>query len=114
MTGPIYVVERITTQPGAAQRLVAAIRDEYLPLATARGMSLDRILVSPPIWDAELSNEVTVTWTVPNTAAWWQMAKGGRADRRSAEFWTTHAELIAHRDRSMAAASDIVEELADV
>lgn len=114
MSGPIFIVERITTHPGCAEKLVAAIHDDYLPLATARGMSLDRILVSPPIWDPELSNEVTVTWTVPDTAAWWQMAKGGRADRRSAEFWTNHADLIAHRERSMAAPSGIVQELADV
>lgn len=114
MNAPIHIIERITTQPGRARELIDAIRTEYRSLAEARQMTLDRLLVSPPMFDDDLTNEVTVIWTVPNTAAWWQMAKLGRADRRSAEFWGAHAELIAERHRSMATDSEDVAEVCDV
>jgi len=110
----IHIVERISTRPGAARAMAEAIRRDYLPLAGERGMTLDRILVSPPIFDPELSNEVTVLWTVPDAKAWWLMAKSGRADTRAADFWRSHADLIVERHRSMATGDEQVEEVCNV
>lgn len=45
----IYIVDRIVLAPGSAQRFIDAFLDDYAPGARSRGMSLERILVSPPV-----------------------------------------------------------------
>ena len=58
----VYVIDAVVTRTGRAREFVDRYLAEYAPGATKRGMTLDRILVSPPIWFADESNTVTVCW----------------------------------------------------
>lgn len=115
MTGQIiYVVDRVVLQPGYAKDFVEAYGREYAPTARDRGMTLDRILVSPPIWFEDESNTVTVLWTLPGQAAWWKAAIEGRHDPGLAAWWTKMAYMIVERSRSMAGTVEDVDGLCDV
>ena len=49
---------------GKGRELLAAYKERYVPGAQARGMVLERIVVSPPVWFADASNRLTISWTV--------------------------------------------------
>ncbi|MDG3009763.1 hypothetical protein G4X40_06335 [Rhodococcus sp. D2-41] len=107
----IFVVDRVTTRPGRAREFVDAYLADYAPGALRRGMTLDRILVSPPLWSGDQANTVTITWTVEGVGAWWDMTRSGRGDPAPARWWTAVDELIVERSREMAAGYEDVEVL---
>lgn len=110
----IVVIDRMVAKPGCARTLVDTYLAEYAPGARDRGMTLGDVLVSPPIWSEDLSNTVTITWTLPNAQAWWAMTWQGRPDPALGEWWSRISELVAERSRSVAAAFDDVDGLCDV
>ena len=110
----IYVVDRVVTKPGCARAFVDSYIAEYVPGGRKRGMTLDRILVSPPIWSDDRGNVVTVTWTVAGVESWWKMTRRGRRDPEVGRWWTTVDELVSERSRTMAAGASDVDGLADV
>jgi hypothetical protein len=79
--GEVFVIDRVLTRPGCARRFIDTYLAEYAPGARDRGMTLRDVLVSPPIWFDDDVNTVTITWTLPNVRAWWDMTWKGR--RRS-------------------------------
>ncbi|OBG38328.1 hypothetical protein A5672_16560 [Mycobacterium alsense] len=110
----VFVIDRVVTRPGCARRFVDTYLAEYAPGARDRGMTLRDVLVSPPIWSDELSNTVTITWTLPDPPAWWRMTWQGRSDPALAEWWSRVGELVQERSRSFAAAAADVAGLCDV
>lgn len=110
----IYIVDEVVTKPGQARGFIDRYLAEYAPGAKGRGMTLDRVLVSPPIWFADQENTITISWTVPGVGAWWGMTAQGRHDPSIGEFWTDIDELVQHRARRMTAAATDVDELNDV
>jgi hypothetical protein len=112
--GRIFVIDRVVTKPGCAKTFVDTYFAEYGPGARSRGMTLCDVLVSPPIWSDDLANVVTVTWTLPNVHAWWEMTWKGRPDPALSQWWSQIGELLTERSRSFAAAADDVEGLCDV
>ncbi len=112
--GLVYVVDRVVTQPGRAKDFIDCYLTEYAPGARERGMSLRDILVSPPIWFTDQTNTVTITWTLPDAQAWWEMTWKGRPDATVGQWWNGVTGLIAERSRSVAAAPDDVDGLCDV
>lgn len=115
MTEPtIYVVDEAITKPGRARDFVERYLAEYAPAAAQRGMTLDRVLVSPPIWLTDDVNTVTITWTLPGVGAWWNMTAIGRNDATLGEWWTEIGELLESRTRTMRAAADDVDRLSDL
>jgi hypothetical protein len=110
----VFVIDRVLTRPGCTRKFVEAYLSEYAPGAVSRGMTLCDVLVSPPIWFADQSNTVTVTWTLPSAHAWWEMTWKGRPDPALGEWWSQISELVAERSRSVAAAADDVDALCDV
>jgi hypothetical protein len=110
----IYVIDRVVTRPGCARKFVDRYLTEYAPGARARGMTLRDVLVSPPIWFDDQSNTVTITWSLPNAQAWWEMTWKGRPDPALGPWWDGIGELVEHRTRSVAAAADDVDGLCDV
>lgn len=110
----IYIVDRVVLTPGSARSFIDAYLSEYAPTARERGMTLDRLLVSPPVWVDGETNTVTATWTVPGPAQWWQAAVRGRHDPGPARWWASKAPLIVERSRSMEAAVDDVHALCDL
>ncbi len=113
-SGAVYVVDRVITRPGSAKAFVDRYLTEYAPGARDRGMTLRDVLVSPPIWFADQSNTVTITWSLPDAQAWWEMTWKGRPDRSIGEWWAGIDELITERTRTVAAAASDVDGLCDV
>jgi hypothetical protein len=110
----LYLIDRVVLRPGAARAFIDAYRTGYVPSARARGLTLERILVSPPVWIEDETNTVTATWTVSGTTAWWAAAVRGRHDPAPAQWWESVASLVVERSRSMASRAEDVEELCDV
>lgn len=110
----IYVVDEIVTQPGAAQAFLDAYQERYAPGARARGLTLERVLVSPPLWLDGQSNTLTITWTLKGAAAWWQMSFMGRNDMQVVDWWAEVDELVVSRKRSFMAAAEDIKGLSDV
>jgi hypothetical protein len=114
LVADVYVVDRVVTRPGCAKDFVDCYLAEYAPGARERGMSLRDILVSPPIWFADRSNTITITWSLPSARAWWEMTWKGRPDPELARWWDSIGHLVVERDRSVAAAANDVDSLCDV
>lgn len=112
-TATVYVIDRVVTKPGQARVFVDRYLAEYAPGARSRGMTLERVLVSLPIWFDDRSNTVTVTWSLPGPQAWWQMTWRGRPDPTLGEWWSQISELVEERTRSVAAAADDVDILCE-
>lgn len=109
--GEVFVIDRVLTKPGQARRFVERYLAEYAPGARDRGMTLQNILVSPPIWFDDRSNTITVTWSLPSPATWWRMTWAGRPDPLLGRWWSGIDELLVERNRSVAAAAADVDAL---
>lgn len=112
--GQVFVVDRVITRPGCAKSFVDAYLSGYAPGARQRGMTLQRVLVSPPIWFADRANTVTIIWSLPTPQAWWEMTWQGRPDPKVGQWWTDIADLVIERTRSVAADAADVDGLCDV
>jgi hypothetical protein len=112
--GEVYVVDRVVTRPGRAKEFVDAYLSGYAPGAADRGMTLQGVLVSPPIWFDDLANTIIITWSLPSARAWWEMTWRARPDPNVGKWWTDVSPLIVERSRSVAAAADDVDGLCDV
>lgn len=110
----VYVIDRVVTRPGRAREFVDAYLSEYAPGARERGMTLEHVLVSPPVWFDDEPNTVTVTWALDGAEAWWRMTWQGRPDPALGLWWTRMDELVLERSRSTASAAADVDGLADV
>ena len=110
----IYAIDDIVCLPGKARAFLDAYMERYAPGARARGMVLDRVLVSPPMWLDDQPNRLTISWTVKGVGAWWQMSVQGRYDPAVAAWWDEAAAMIESRSRTYAAALDDVEALSHV
>ncbi|MFI7524100.1 hypothetical protein [Nocardia salmonicida] len=110
----LYIIDRVVLRPGTAEDFVDAFVAGYVPGARERGLVLEQILVSPPVWIEGETNTVTATWTVRGTAAWWAAAVRGRHDPDPARWWDSMAPMIVERSRSMASRFEDMEGLCDV
>ncbi len=108
------MIDRVVTAPGAGERFVAAYLDGYAPGARARGMALDSLLVSPPMWRDDDGNTVTAIWRLDGVGGWWDMTRAGRGDPALRGWWDGVAPLIVERSRSMAASAPDVDGLCEV
>lgn len=114
MSQTVYVIDEFVAAPGKGQELLAAYKERYAPGAEARGMVLDRIIVSPPVWLDEASNRITISWTVEGAGGWWGQAVQSRYDPSVGEFWPSIEPLIVLRSRHFGAAEQNVAEIANV
>jgi hypothetical protein len=113
-SGEVYIVDRVVTRPGRAREFIDRYLAEYASGARERGMTLQDVLVSPPIWLSDQTNTVTITWSLPSARAWWEMTWQGRPDPTLGKWWKDISGLVVERTRSVAAAADDVDELCDV
>ncbi|MBO0863593.1 MAG: hypothetical protein J2P16_00780 [Mycobacterium sp.] len=107
--GQVYVIDRVVTATGCARKFVDAYLSGYAPGARGRGMTLQRVLVSPPIWFADQTNTVTIVWSLPSPGAWWEMTWQGRHDPAVGQWWAGISELVVERTRSIAADAEDVD-----
>lgn len=112
--GEVYVIDRVITRPGCAKTFVDGYLSGYAPGARQRGMTLQRVLVSPPIWFPDQANTVTIIWSLPSPQAWWEMTWQGRPDPAVGQWWADISELVIERTRSVAADAADVDGLCDV
>ena len=110
----VYIVDEMEVVPGRAREFLASYLKQYAPGARARGLTLDRILVSPPVWLADQSNTVTVTWTVPGTDAWWRQRWAAGRDPDLAAWWASADAVLVRRHRTTSCAVSDLEAVADV
>lgn len=115
MTDPtVHIIDRVTLRPGRGKEFVDAYLSGYVPRAQARGLTLDQLLVSPPVWMDDEPNVVTSIWSAAGPAGWWKAAIEARYDPESAGWWARMEPLVLERTRSSAAAATDVEALCDV
>lgn len=114
MNQTVYIVDEFVAKPGKGQELLAAYKARYAPGAQARGMLLDRVLVSPPLWLDEASNRITISWTVEGAGGWWGQAVQSRYDPAVGAFWPSIEPLIVSHNRWFGAAESDVAELSNV
>ena len=110
----IFIVDELVALPGQGQAVLAAYQARYVPGATARGMMLDRVIVSPPVWLDEASNRLLITWTVDGAGGWWGQAVQSRYDPAVEAFWAETTAMLVSRNRYFGSAAADVEEIAHV
>ena len=110
----IYIIDEFVAAPGKGMELLAAYTEQYAPGAKARGMVLDRVIVSPPLWLDDGSNRLTISWTVEGAGGWWGQAVQSRYDPAVGAFWPSIEPLIVSRVRHFGAAEADVAEISHV
>ena len=110
----VYVVDEMVVPPGRARAFLAAYLERYAPGAIARGLTLDRVLVSPPVWLEDQSNTVSVSWTLRGARAWWHQSLLARHDAEVLRWWEDADELLTTRRRTVSCAPADVEGATDV
>lgn len=114
MEPTIFIIDELIAAPGNGPALLAAYKERYVPGAQARGMVLQRIVVSPPLWLNEASNRLTAIWTVAGASGWWGQAVQARYDVAVGEFWPSIDGLIISRIRHFGAADEEMEQISNV
>ncbi|MEU4412419.1 hypothetical protein [Nocardia salmonicida] len=110
----VYVIDTVVTKPGRAREFVDAYLRDYAPGARGRGMVLERIVVSPPVWFPDESNTVIASWVLDGAQGWWTMTWQGRPDESVRQWWAAAAEMIVERTRATGALAADVDRLGDV
>ncbi|CAM2778187.1 NIPSNAP domain-containing protein [Prescottella defluvii] len=110
----VYIVDEMEVVPGRARAFLASYLERYAPGAKARGLTLDRVLVSPPVWLTDQSNTVTVTWTVAGADEWWQQRWAAGRDPSVAQWWADADDWLIRRSRSTSCAADDVTAVTSV
>ncbi|QKS01415.1 hypothetical protein F9288_18640 [Sphingomonas sp. CL5.1] len=107
----VYVLDDLIAKPGEGRALLDAYMADYAPGARARGMTLEHVLVSPPLWMDDQPNTISITWSVAGAAGWWAMRHAAGADPGTTAFWEAVSDRLLGRARRFAAAPGDVEAL---
>lgn len=111
----VYVVDDVTTRPGAGEAFLEAYMSQYVPGAQARGLVLLHRLVSPPLWLGEQSNRLVFVWRAAGAAGVWAAKFTGRGDPELAAWWEREAAaLVESRSRAVFADPAELVRLGDV
>ena len=110
----IQAVDEIVAKPGEGKALLDDYLERYAPAARERGMVLEQILVSPPMWLDDQSNALTFRWSIADTAGWWQMRFVGGNDPAVAAWWAEVDARAVSRRRFFASEPGDIERLCDV
>lgn len=112
--GLIQVVDELVSQPGRGAELHRLYISAYAPGAMARGMTLDRTMVSPPLWLDDGANRLLFLWTIADTAGFWRKNNLGRRNPQVTAIWARIDSLCASRRRDTFADPSDFARLADV
>lgn len=111
---PIFAIDEIVAKPGEGKALLEDYMARYAPGARERGMVLEQVLVSPPMWLDDQSNTLSFRWSIADTAGWWQMRFVGGNDPAVAAWWAEVDARTVGRRRFFAAAPADIEGLCNV
>ncbi len=96
----VYIVDQITTKPGAGRAFLDAYTQRYAPGARERGMTLEHTWVAPPVWLEDGSNTLFFVWSVKGAKEVWGSLIGGRRGSALDDWWWKDAaEMIMARER---------------
>ncbi|WP_370012224.1 hypothetical protein [Nocardia cyriacigeorgica] len=110
----IYIVDEMVAPPGQGRAFLDLYLREYVPGARERGLELDRVLVSPPVWLDGQPNTITVSWTVRGAEQWWRQRLGASRDPEVAAWWGRADDVLISRRRTTSCEYEDVEALGDV
>ena len=96
---PISILDRLVVRSGHLAQLLAGLREQYLPNARGRGMTLVGVHILPPEEIDGVPREVTVVWTVPDFQAFFAMRGQAALDPSVTAFWEWCAPMIERRER---------------
>lgn len=98
MTPEVFILDRITVRPGRLGEYQALLRERYLPLARARGMTLVGQWFTPPIELDDAPNDLVLLWSVPGPEGFWTMRRQAR-DPEITAWWAASDALTLGRER---------------
>ena len=104
----VYILDRITVRPGRLREYQALLRERYLPLATARGMTLVGQWFTPPIELDDAPNDLVLLWSVPGPEGFWTMRRQAR-DPAITAWWAESDALTLGRERQYMLPGEVVE-----
>lgn len=113
----IYIVDVLHCKPADGEALYRHYRENYVPGAEARGMTLVNESVNPPIWltDDVSSNTLEFVWSVPGMMGWAAMVGVSRYDPEVGpaliDFWRGVDDRVLSRTRTLSAPESNVESL---
>ncbi|MFC9838546.1 hypothetical protein ACFVKB_32735 [Rhodococcus sp. NPDC127530] len=110
----VYIVDEMVVESGRARAFLADYLERYVPGASARGLTLDRVLVSPPVWLEDQSNTLTVSWTLRGAGAWWRQSLLARHDAEVLCWWADADEVLLSRRRTISRSPADVVAMTDV
>lgn len=110
----IHAIDEIVAKPGEGKALLEDYLARYAPGARERGMVLEQILVSPPMWLDDQTNTLTFRWSIADVAGWWQMRFVGGNDPAVDAWWAEADARAFSRRRFFAAEPADIEGLCDV
>jgi hypothetical protein len=97
----VHVLDELTVRAGRLDAVLARIDRDYLPGATARGMTLVGVWRTPPVELHEDASQIVVLWSLPDVSAWWAMRRAAGADTGVSAFWASIADDVVARSRRM-------------
>ena len=104
----IHAIDEIVAKPGDGKAMLDDYLARYAPGARARGMVLEQVLVSPPMWLDDQSNTLSFRWSIADTGGWWQMRFVGGNDPEVIAWWAeADARAVSRRRFSAAEPADI-------
>ena len=110
----VHAIDEIVAKPGEGKALLCDYLTRYAPGARARGMTLEQVLVSPPMWLDDQPNTLVFRWSLAGAGAWWQMRFVGGNDPDVAIWWADVDARAVSRRRFFASDPADIERLCDV
>ncbi len=110
----VHAIDEIVANPGEGKALLEDYLARHGPGARARGMVLEQVLVSPPMWLDDQSNTLVFRWSLAGAGAWWQMRFVGGNDPDVAAWWADVDARAVSRRRFFASEPTDIERLCDV
>jgi hypothetical protein len=105
----IYILDRITLQPGKLDEYRERLASLYLPGARQRGMELVGSWITPPLELDDTCNELVLLWSLRDTAAFWMMRGQAMTDPEVASWWEASDRLTVKRERRLMTSAEILE-----
>lgn len=96
--GRIIVKDEVWPLAGMVEAYRDAYLSDYAPSARERGMTLEAVLLSPPLLLAEGGNCLTFVWSLEDAAAFWAMRFAAYGAKQT--WWEEGAQMARRQTRT--------------
>jgi len=90
----ILVIDEVWPLTGMVETYRDAYLADYAPAARRRGMTLEAVLLTPPLVLAEGGNRLTFVWSIPDASGFWPVRF---ADEDTKHAWWDRSAAMTHR-----------------